>query len=718
MQKAILLATLIGTAIGMPVLAEAQNVKVDSSDEAGVEQGSEPEALESVVIFGEVIPYFEQSNSTALKGAVERTKVPFTTNTMNAQVIEDLKAERLEEVFEYIPSFSRSNRTANNFTIRGHSADLQNLQVDGLPGLTSRFGSPVTANIEKVEVLKGPASVLYGWMDPGGLVNMITKKPEDDEFTEISLSGEFFPEYGDESGSFSVDTNGRVKKDGSILYRVVAGYQNEDSFRDFVKNEEAWYFFPSLSWVPDAGKRLDVQMEYTEERRAGDSGLFVLNQDIKQRADITTYYQEPGDTLDDFGIALNVSYEDQFRDDMKLNAKWRSVYHEDEKDLYENNFVQADNTLRRRNRHQINVRQYHFGDVNLDIDFDAGFKQKLITGIGGGYELRQFDRLAFDARGANVGLNNPIYTGDILADDPDSFRTFNLYNAGIYAQDQVFLTDKLTLLLGARFDSQWGDLTTVFPDGPTDGEDSEESAFITTQAYNLGGTYEVTNQVALYASMSQSFNPQFIPTFDANNNQLDPEKGIQYEVGAKLSFLDNKLTTNISAYDLTKENVAETVNGVSQLVGTIESYGAEVEVQYQPSLNWQFQGSYAYTHAEVTETTNLDALGNVPGFAPKHTAAVLLRYNYPEEVFDGLVGAGVGARYQSERFTDEETSRRVLLPGYAVADLNFYYELERVKLSLNVENVFDKVYFNGGRNDTEVHAGDPRKVILKAKWFL
>ena len=671
--------------------------------------------LQPVFVFGELNPYFEQENDTALKGAVDQNKVPFTTNVLNSQVIEDLQAKRLEDVFEYIPSFSSSGTAANSFTIRGQSADLQNLQVNGLPGLTSRFGSPVTANIEKVEVIKGPASVLYGWMDPGGMVNMITKKPVDDEFTEMTVSGQTFPDYGDNGYAFSIDSNGLLNNKGDLQYRLVAGYENEDSFRDYVKDQKAWYLFPSLSWVPSDEQRLDIQLEYTEERRAADDGLFVLDHDINKRADITTYYQEPGDTDEDFGVAFNLAYTDQLRDDVKLNTKWRSVYHEDESDAYESNAVQNDDTLRRRNRHQYNERQYHFFDANLDIDVDAILPQKWTVGLGGGYEYRQYDRLAFDTRGANVSLINPVYTGDVLADDKNNFRDWDLYNAGIYAQDQISVTDKLSLLLGARYDTQWGDYHLHFPDA-SDGTDNEESVFVATQAYNLGLTYQVVDQVAVYASMSQSFNPQSIPTFDANNDQLDPERGIQYEIGTKLNFLDDTLNANVSAYSLRKENVSETVNGTPQLVGTVESVGSEVQIQYQPSPNWQFQASHAYTLAEVAETTNRDAYGHVPKFVPKHTASFLARYNYPDEVYGGLVGMGMGYRFQSARYTDEEASKRVRLPSYSVFDLNFYYELETMKLSLNVDNVFDQVYFDGGSNDNRIDVGDPRKVTLTAKW--
>ncbi|UUX51602.1 TonB-dependent receptor [Nisaea acidiphila] len=709
-MKKTLAAGLLGLqAMASPVLAQSTETKTAAAETTAAETS----ALETITVFAEVEPYFEKETSTALKADVNEDKVPFTTNVLNSQVIEDLKADRLEKVFEYIPGFSRSGTNANSFTIRGQSADLQNLQVDGLPGLTSRFGSPTTANIERVEVQKGPASVLYGWMDPGGMVNMITKKPLEEEIREVSVSGQVFPEYGATGYTGSVDVTGRANQSGTVLYRMIAGYESEDSFRDHVDDDRAMYLFPSLSWVPDDTRRLDIQYEYTKEDRSADDGLFVLNNDINQRADISTYYQEPGDTDKDEGHAVNVAYSQGLSDTVDLNLKWRSVWHTDERDLYENNSVRSDDTLRRRNRHQYNEREYHFADANLNIDLDAVARQQLVVGVNGGYEYRQYDRLAFGATGANVGLIDPVYTGQVLDSNAGTFRKWDLYNIGAYAQDLVSVTDKLSLLFGARYDTQTGDYNLRDADGTST---QDESATVHNTSFNGGITYQVHPVAAVYASVAQSFNPQAIPTFDASGQQLDPEEGIQYEAGVKFSFLDDRLNANLAVYDLTKENISETVDGARALVGTIESQGAEVSLQYQPSFNWQFQAAYAYTEAEVAETTNDDALGNVPGFVPRHSASLLARYNHPDEVLGGLVGMGLGWRFQSSRYTDEETSKRVKLPSYHVADVNFYYELDSLKLSLALENIFDETYFIGGTNDTEIYAGDPRKISLKAKY--
>lgn len=671
--------------------------------------------LDELVVVGEQTSYFEKARGTALKLDVDDSLVPYSTNVINETMLEDLKARTLEDAYPYIPGFTRSGNNANSFTIRGHSADLQNIQVDGLPGLTSRFGSPVTANIERVEVLKGPASLLYGWMDPGGLVNIITKKPEFEKSHTLDMATQYFTGQGEFGFGSNIDLTGPLNDDRTILYRLIAGGEQEDSFRNFV-DERSAYVFPSISWVPDEETRLDLQFEYLREDRSADSGLFVLNRDINTVAPIETYYQEPGDTDDDEGYAFNLNFDRDISDALELNVKWRSVWHEDERDLYENNAVRPDNTLRRRNRHQYNEREYHFADINLEYSTETrGVENRLLAGINGGYEYRQFDRLAFDTRGANVNLLNPVYTGPVLADDPGNFRNWDLYNYGAYISDHITFNKRYSFVFGVRHDRQKGDYHESFRDNATV---VDADASVNSTIFNTGLVYAPTETLSVYGGYSQSFSPQAIPSFDTNGLELAPEEGEQYEVGVKLALLEETLNLNFAYFDITKSNVKETnpATGDPELVGDIASNGIEFVMQYLPTPTVQMQLGYTYMNAEVEESFNANAIGNEPAFAPEHNLSFWLRYNHPREVLGGLVGASLGYKYESMRFTDEESNRRVELPGYNVIDLGLYYELEDVKFALNFANALDDEYFVGGSNDVRLYPGEPRKVTLSASY--
>ncbi|MEP0357677.1 TonB-dependent receptor [Paraglaciecola sp.] len=691
--------------LGLICSAYAQSGMADESD------------IEKITVIGEQVSYFEKAGDTAMKMTADHMKTPFTTNVINAAVLEDLKANTLEDAYAYIGGLSRTATNANSFTIRGHTADLQNLQVDGLPGLVSRFGSPVTANVERVEVLKGAASVLYGWMDPGGLVNIVTKKAEPGHFNSVDITGQYFTDQGEFGIEGSVDSNGSLNEDETVNYRLIAGFENEDSFRDHVENQTV-YFFPSLSWLISDNTRFDAQLEYIKEERSADNGLFVANNDISTINDIETYYQEPGDYDNDDGTAIALSLEHEFSESLTSSVKLRSVWHTDERHLYESNSViQADNIadteLRRRNRNQFNEREYHFIDANLQYRFGDAIQHEVLVGVNSGYEYRQYDRYAFGDRSVEgyISLYDPEYTGQVLVDEPGTFRQWNLYNTGIYAFDKISLNEQWTVVVGARHDRQKGDYKLI-------GTDTFEETTSSSTTFNGGLVYQVTQSTSLYTSYAESFNPQTVGSYDINNEQLPAEEGEQFEAGIKISMLDDDLNINLAYFDLVKSNISEENpnTGFDEVIGEITSEGVEFSLQYQPTRTLQFQMGYTYLDAFVSQSYNEEELGNIAAFAPQHNAFFFGRYNHPEEIMGGIVGASLGAKYESSRFTDVNVDDRVSLPSYGVIDIGIFYELDDIKYALNVSNLTNETYYVGGVQDYRIYPGEPTKVSLSMRY--
>ncbi|MGJ8634025.1 MAG: TonB-dependent siderophore receptor [Luteolibacter sp.] len=682
--------------------------------------------LEETVVYSTQDPYFEKSRGTAFKSDVADLDTPFTTSVLNESILEDLRAFRLDDAYDYISGFTRSGTNANSFTIRGLPADLRNIQVDGMPGLSSRFGSPVSANIDRVEVLKGPSSVLYGWMDPGGLVNIITKKPLDEQQTILDFSLSSYPTEGKFGYATSFDITGPINEDKTLLYRIIGGTDNSDSFRNFV-DAESFFLYPGFSWVPNERTRLDVQLEYAQENRAADNGLWAIDStgdgipDISSIANIDTYYQEPGNYDNDLGYGFSIAFEHQISENLKTNIKYRSMWHEDERDLYESNSIvelDGESFLRRRNRHQYNERNYHHIDANLNYEIGENIKHTIVTGITGGYEERQFDRLAFDDRGTAgyINLIDPDYTGDVLTDDPGNFRHWDLYTFGAYFTDRIAINDNFTAVLGARYDSQSGDYDLRFID---DDETFSASETVSDLVFNGGLVYKLKDNISFYASYAESFSPQAIPSYDVNDNQLDPERGRQWETGIKYEALDGRLNLNLAYFDIVKENIAEEgPSGADELIGAIRSKGIEFNAQFQPMPNVQALFGYTYTDAEISEAfENADlSLGNEAPFSPAHNIFLLVRYNHPEEILGGLVGASFGWNYKSERYTDERSDRRLLLPSHNLIDLGFYYERGNAKYALNIQNVLNEDYFVGGTDAYRIYPGDPTLVTFSAKY--
>ena len=684
-------------------------------------------SLSTLVVTGQQTPYIRLSE-TATKTDQDLLDTPFSVNIVNQSFIQDLQAETLADVYPYIVGLSQSGTNANSFTLRGLSSSLQNVQIDGLPGLASRFGAPSTASIERVEVLKGPAAVLYGLMEPGGLVNIVTKKPQAEAQTSLSVSGRSYASsdsgFGsDVGGTFTYDSTGALTEDKDLLYRFIGSVENIDSFRDGV-NDNNLYLYPTLSYQINSDMNATIGMEYIRERRDADDGLVAANNDIDQTASLSTRYQRHSDSDNDDGLALFGRLENQINDSTVFRLNLRSVYHKDERELYENNRVNdasdiTDSTLRRRDRYQVNKRQYHFFDANLSHKFETGelFHNTLI-GINGGFERADFDRKRFGAAiSPNLNVFNPIPdSGQPGVIQSGNHRITDNYNLGLYAQDTVDLNDYISVMLGGRFDTQ----RTRFVEknvGQSDEFEKQNTKKFLPQAALV---FRATDEISLYLSHSESFNPNSIERRNADGESLDPELGKQNEFGIKAALLDDRLNLTASSFKIVKTNITESdpISGDNILVGELESKGTEFELQALPIENWKIRIGYANVDSFISHSLNSDTVGNRNAFAPKHNGFIWTRYNIPKPVWGGKVGTSLGINYQSAQNTSSDKEKRVELPSHSRVDLGFYYDIKQYRFALNIENLFDETYYTGGSNDTKIYPGDPRLITLSFKTTL
>lgn len=686
-------------------------------------------SLSTLVVTGQQTPYIRLSE-TATKTDQDLLDTPFSVNIVNQNFIQDLQAETLADVYPYIVGLSQSGTNANSFTLRGLSSSLQNVQIDGLPGLASRFGSPSTANIERVEVLKGPASVLYGLMEPGGLVNIVTKKPQAEAQTSLSVSGRTYASsdsgFGsDVGGTFTYDSTGALTEDKDLLYRFIGSVENIDSFRDGV-NDNNLYLYPTLSYQINPDMNATIGMEYIRERRDADDGLVAVNNDIDQTASLSTRYQRDGDSDNDDGLALFGRLENQINDSTVFRLNLRSVYHEDERELYENNAVIdatniVDSTLRRRDRYQVNKRQYHFFDANLSHKFETGelFHNTLI-GINGGFERADFDRKRFGPTNRitpNLNVFNPTSdSGTPLAQDSGNHRITDNYNLGLYAQDTVDLNDYISVMLGGRFDTQ----RTRFVEKNVGKDDEFQKQNTKKFLPQAALVFRATDEISLYLSHAESFNPNSIESRNADGKSFDPELGKQNEFGIKAALFDDKLNFTASSFKIIKTNITEkdSVTDENRLVGELESKGTEFEIQALPIENWQIRVGYANVDSFISHSLDSETVGNRNAFAPKHNGFIWTRYNVPQPVWGGKVGTSLGLNYQSSQYTSSDKEKRVELPSHTRVDLGFYYDIKQYRFALNIENLFDETYYTGGSNDSKIYPGDPRLITLSFKTTL
>ncbi|WP_372882329.1 TonB-dependent siderophore receptor [Psychromonas sp.] len=668
--------------------------------------------LDSMVVVGQQNSYLNPDVSTATKSYVDPLDTPQTVNVINQQFLQDIRAESLEDAYGYTTGLSRSGNNADSFSLRGIDANLNTIQVNGLPGLASRFGSPTTANIEQIEILKGPASIMYGQIQPGGLINIVTKKPQANSALTYDISTRSYAtdvsNFGNDNGfTGTVDATGPLNDDKTWLYRFIVSAEDSDSYRQDI-DEQNYYLFPTLTYVPNDRTDITFGLELQSEKRVADDGLAVLDHDISQISSIDTHYQSADDSDEDNGVVAFATFNTMATDDFDVTVDWRSVWHEDNRSFYETRDVDnGTDTVTLRDRNNDNARQYHFADARTTGSLWWGaVEHQLLLGINLGYEQKDFRRQT-DATSSVDFYNPEDLTGRTGGYSSLNHRITDYMNYAAYLQDTIYLNDSWTLMTGLRYARQDADFERV-DTGFTSSSSSD--AFVSQG----GVVYHLTEATSLYMSYGESFNPNSIEDTDADGETFEPERGRQYEVGTKTDLFNDKTNLSVAYFDIKKTNVVaeDLLTGENELLGGVKSTGVEVELLMMPMENWQVKLGYAYVDARITDNPDENIEGNRTPASALHDAYFWTKYNFPYKIANGIVGTTLGANYESSRYTDEDSTERVELPGYTTFDVGLHYEIEQYRASLNVENLFDKTYYVGGSDDSSIYAGDPRNITL------
>lgn len=687
--------------------------------------------LEEIVVKGSFI---SETGQSGLKSDVPLRDVPMTISGYTDEFMKAIETSRVADLYSYMSGVQKSGATGYDFSIRGFGMSVNDrnaIQIDGLPGLSVRFGSPPTINAERIEVVKGPAAVLYGQIQPGGFVNIMSKKPEAERSTEVKIRTEGY--FGDKANlsdtagvTVSLDTTGPIDEDGKFLYRIIAEHQDNNTFRDNGYSESV-YFVPSLTWVMSDATKATVFAEYRKEDNALDNGLAIYDNDVSNAPGLTTRYQEPNDEQPEKGIVGGLTVEHNFSEHLVWRLNYRYVDHEDSAKGYENLSFRNSTTLRRRDRNQENIRTYNFLDTNVAWDFETGsIRHKVLVGLNIGEETAQFTRLNFDNNNAtlDVDLFNPVHgqgtpNADRNVSDNDRERSFE--SQAIYIQDQLTLTEKWKAVAAIRyeeFDSEEDFYQPVVPERVFVGNQQVDGNDVSKM---LGLIYQPNEIWSIYASYAESFDPPNWGREDADGNALtDPEKGLQYEFGVKSDLEWG--TATFSYFTITREDVAQNTgldapdgDDIWALSGEEESKGFEIEVNAKVTDNWQLIFAYAFVDGTVSKDANSNLVGQKLRGSAENSASVWNRYQ-----FNDSWGVGVGIKYTDEAYgtpydSNGIESDRLLLPDFTLVDLGVYYTSETFDATLKVGNVFDETYYESGGSlgqSTIVTPGKPANVAL------
>ncbi|MFQ4142476.1 TonB-dependent receptor [Chlorogloeopsis sp. ULAP02] len=670
-------------------------------------QDDEPIEL---VVTGEQDGYRLPNATTATKTDTPLRDIPQSIQVVPRQVLEDQNVNRLEEAVRNVPGVNQA--TAPYFVngtflvIRGFTArdDSGNVLRNGLPDPVGTRQIDFS-NIEQVEVLKGPASVLFGRANPGGTVNLITKQPLRDPFYRIDAT---IGNYSFYRGA--IDLSGPLNDSKTVLSRLNIAYQNIGSFIDFV-DAKRFFIAPVLSYAISDQTKLTLEGEYSSSEIEAFLGVPAQGSVLPNpngRLPINRNIGEPSAKPFDVETArIGYKLEHQFNDNLWLRNEFRfSSYYATIDEIFGTS-LQADNrTLNRQYTERTFLQQGYNFTTDLIGKFSTGsIEHQVIFGV----DLSRFETPIFEGIGrsiAPIDIFNPVYGRQALGAAFPRFDTAFVTDAlGIYVQDQIALTDNLKLLLGGRFDTFKRTDNNFLTNTETSVSDSAFSP-------RVGIVYQPIEPISLYANYSTSFTPVTGIAFDGSTFQ--PERGTQYEVGVKAD-LSNRLSATLAFYDLTRSNVLTTdpVNqGFSIQTGEQRSRGVELSIGGEILPGWNIFAGYAYNDAIITKD-NTFPVNNRLNNAPENSFNLWTTYEIQSGDLKGL-GFGLGLFYKGE--TQGDLANSFSVPSYLRTDASIFYKRDGFRVGINIRNLFDRNYYEFATSRTSVYAAEPLTVQGTISW--
>ncbi|GAA5067175.1 TonB-dependent siderophore receptor [Lysobacter panacisoli] len=581
--------------------------------------------------------------------------------------------------------------------------------MDGL-SLAEGSGTGITRiepyGLERIEVLKGPSSVTYGAMPPGGMINYVSKRPTEEALREVELQVGSYDMF-----QLAGDFGGKLTDDGVWTYRLTALARNSDDQVDYV-HDDRYYFAPSLTWKPDEANSLTLLARWQKNDTVAGAGFLpaegtlLPNPHGKIPADRFT--GEPGYNNYDKTMA-SVGWE--YFHDFGGGTTFRQNLRYGETTIDPSTSVGAFGLLadqRTLFRYLWNTEEESktFGvDNQLQFEFNTGAAQHtLLTGLD--YRrLRNEYASAFAFTAPTLDIFNPVYGAPIVEPDFTSRTRQEQSQFGLYAQDQIKV-GRWVATLGARQD--WVGTDTHEVIGGAQGHQSDDKF-----SGRVGVNYLFDNGIAPYVGWSQSFQPTVGTDFAGN--AFVPTTGEQIEAGVKYQPASNRILATLAVYKLVQENTLvvdpnHTLYSIQQ--GETEVQGVELEGRWNIGNGLSVYGAYAYIDSEVTKSTDPLSLGAEIPLQPKQSASLGADYTITSGVLAGL-GFGAGVRYTGEHFGDAYNLWET--PSYTLFDAAVHYDIGAWRLQLNAANVGDKEYVSACNSVTWCYYGYPRTITATAR---
>jgi catecholate siderophore receptor len=657
---------------------------------------------------GDVAPYSAPTATSATKIDAPLRDIPQTVNVVPQELLRDQGARSMQDALRNVPGvgLSSGDGQRDQVTIRGYSA-IGDQFVDGMRDDALYFRD--LSNVDRVEVIKGPAAVLYGRGSSGGLINRISKKPGVDITEATAQAGS----WNQRRAEFDL---GRAVS-GSAAFRVTGAAERADSYRNqqFLDREN---IAPSLSLKLSADTQLLLQAERNSDRRITDFGIPAYR---GRPVDVapSTYYGAANARDVDYTQSDVTSLAATFMH--RINDAWsfRNATRGYEYRLDRNNTLvgSVNEAAQTASLNRSNVRRHETAFFNqselIQKTSIAGMQHQLLYGVEIGQQ-RKDQYFVTQNNVATVSLFNPVLPVlPFLANAAPSTNNVGVSQvAGVYVQDLVTLTRHWKALAGVRYDQ--------FEQETRERRAGQSGLSRTDRNWSprVGLVYQPHATQSYYASYSRSYQPsgeQF--ALAANNAQLAPEETTNQEVGTKLDFFGGLAAATASLFRLERTNIKFTDPATNTLVpvGVQRTDGMEITFSGELPQRWHIYAGYAYLDARIVDSVAVDAGQQVQGkratLTPRHSGNVWL-----VKALGNGFGAGGGVSYVDDRAANPGNT--VTLPEYVTVDAVAYWRQRTYDLQLNVYNVLDRKYIVAGHGTSPNLnlPGAPRSAQITARF--
>lgn len=656
------------------------------------------------------------------KTATDVTAIPQAVSVIGREEMDAQGVQKADEALRYTSGvFTQpfgTDSDTNWMFIRGFQATATGTYLDGLQLYSFAFGAFYidSFGLERVEVLKGAASVLYGGTNSGGMVNYVSKRPvfETKRTVEAGIN---------DAGNAYLGFDVNDLADDAVAYRINGRIAGGDTYSDF---QDGWRGFvsPSITWKPDEGTSLTLLGNYSHiDESHGGGGFLPYEGTVVDRVVGGVNYgrirpdfnaTEPGvDSYEREQGSIGYEFEHTFDNDWTVRSSLRyGAADIRETNLYPSGWATADELTRIDWTHHSRISSL-LADNQIEGKVETGdVEHTILAGID--YKYYNIDHVqASSVFGSAPTINpfDPDYGQPLTPRLTYTDQDLTLKSIGLYAQDQIRFGDGWLVTLNGRYDRYT--LETI--DGPTD------YVAATTRNERSGGAlsgraglaYEFDNGLTPYVSAATFFNPQ-VGTL-ANGGLFEPEEGTQYEVGIKYRpiFVDGLFT--VALFDLTRENVAvahPTIPFAQTQTGEVRSRGIELEGKVNVTEDFRVTAALTALDLEITRDTDPTVVGKTPFIVPDVMASASAEYTLRGDGWYDGVTIGGGVRYLGSSWADNQNTRKV--PSATLADAKIGYKKDNWGIDFNVTNLFDKTYVSSCQGVDVCSYGEGRTFKLKA----